>query len=75
MAETFTYKVLDRYAILSAKGNVTKEVRKVRFGDGPTKIDIRCWRQTKNGEVMMRGITLDETELRRLKEALPIVSL
>lgn len=75
MAETFTYKVLDRYAILSAKGNVTKEVRKVRFGDGPTKIDIRCWRQTKNGEVMMRGITLDETELRRLKESLPIVSL
>lgn len=75
MAETFTYKVLDRYAILSAKGNVTKEVRKVRFGDGPTKIDIRCWRQAKNGEVMMRGITLDETELRRLKEVLPIVSL
>lgn len=75
MAETFTYKVLDRYAILSAKGNVTKEVRKVRFGDGPTKIDIRCWRQMKNGEVMMRGITLDETELRRLKEAIPIVSL
>lgn len=75
MAETFTYTVLDRYAILSAKGNVTKEVRKVRFGDGPTKIDIRCWRQTKSGEVMMRGITLDETELRRLKETLPIVSL
>lgn len=62
------YEIVERIAILSEKGNWTKELNKVSWNDRPAKYDLRDWNH-KDGKIG-KGITLTEEELGNLKEVL-----
>ena len=48
-----------------------KELRLVAWNDRPAKLDIRPWRETKDGEIRPgQGITLSDEEAKDLLEAL-----
>ncbi len=67
MAE-IKYEIIEKIAVLSEKGNWTKELNKVSWNDRPAKYDIRDWNHEECK--MGKGITLTDEEAKLLKEAL-----
>ena len=62
MAREFEFDVIEKYGVLSQSGNVTLEVRKVRWNGGEEKYDIRRWKEEKP----FKGISLDAEEMQQL---------
>lgn len=73
--EKITYSVEEEIAVLSKNPNSewAKELRKVSWNEKPAKWDIREW--SPDGEKMSKGITLNDAELKNLKEALEEIDL
>lgn len=67
MAE-IKYEITEKIAVLSEKGNWTKELNKVSWNERPSKYDIRDWNH-EEGKIG-KGITLSDEEAEVLKEAL-----
>lgn len=67
MAE-IKYEITEKIAVLSEKGNWTKELNKVSWNDRPAKYDIRDWNHEEGK--MRKGTTLTDEEAKLLKEAL-----
>nr|WP_300004869.1 PC4/YdbC family ssDNA-binding protein [Tissierella sp.] len=67
MAE-ITYDIVEKLAVLSEKGDWTKELNKVSWNNRPAKFDLRDWNH-EDGK-MRKGITLTDEECEKLKEAL-----
>lgn len=62
------YEITEKIAVLSERGDWTKELNKVSWNDRPAKFDLRDWNQ---GEGKMgKGVTLTEEEAKALLEAL-----
>jgi len=62
------YEIVERIAILSAKGNWTRELNMVSWNGRQAKFDLRDWNHS-DGKIG-KGITLTEEELRNLKVVL-----
>lgn len=62
------YEIVEKIAVLSEKGDWTKELNKVSWNDRPAKFDIRDWNHEE--ERMGKGTTLTDEEALALKEAL-----
>lgn len=62
------YEITEKIAILSERGDWTKEINKVSWNDRPPKFDLRDWNH-ETGK-MGKGVTLTEEEARMLMEAL-----
>ncbi|MEW8974381.1 MAG: PC4/YdbC family ssDNA-binding protein [Tissierellaceae bacterium] len=62
------YEIVEKIAVLSERGNWTKELNKVSWNDRPAKFDIRDWNHEE--EKMGKGATLTDEEALVLKEAL-----
>lgn len=67
MAE-IKYEITEKIAVLSEKGNWTKELNKVSWNERAAKYDIRDWNH-EEGKIG-KGITLSDEEAEVLKEAL-----
>ncbi|MBU5425462.1 hypothetical protein KQI41_03460 [Tissierella pigra] len=67
MAE-IKYEIIEKIAVLSEKGNWTKEFNKVSWNNRPAKFDLRDWNHEEGK--MGKGVTLSDEEARILKEAL-----
>ena len=67
MAE-IKYEITEKIAVLSEKGNWTKELNKVSWNERAAKYDIRDWNHEEGK--MGKGITLSDEEADVLKEAL-----
>lgn len=67
MAE-IKYEITEKIAVLSEKGNWTKELNKVSWNERAAKYDIRDWNHEEGK--MGKGITLSDEEAEVLKEAL-----
>lgn len=67
MAE-IKYEITKKIAVLSEKGNWTKELNMVSWNERPAKYDIRDWNH-EDGK-MGKGTTLTEEEVKVLKDAL-----
>jgi len=67
------YEITEKIAILSEKGNWTKELNKVSWNDRPPKFDLRDWNHEEGK--MGKGATLTEEEINKLKEALNEIEL
>lgn len=67
------YEILERIAILSEKGNWTKELNKVSWNDRPGKFDLRDWNHDE-GKIG-KGITLTEEEMQNFKQVLNSIEL
>lgn len=70
MEKAFTYKVVERIAVLSESGDTSKELNRVSYNGSPAKYDLRSWRRTDGEEKLLKGLTLTEEEASVLKEAL-----
>jgi hypothetical protein len=58
------YEIIERIAILSGKGEWTKELNLVSWGERPPKYDLRDWNHSQGK--MGKGVTLTEEELMNL---------
>lgn len=67
MAE-FKYEITEKIAVLSEKGDWTKELNLVSWNGRPAKYDIREWNHEEGK--MGKGITLSDEEAKALVEAL-----
>jgi hypothetical protein len=72
MAE-FKYEIVERIAILSEKGDWTKEFNKVSWNNRKAKYDLRDWNH-KSGRVG-KGATFTEEEIENLREVLNSIDL
>lgn len=70
MEKNFTYRIVERVAVLSQYGDTTKELNRVSYNGASPKYDLRSWRRTDGEERLLKGITLTEDEASALKEAL-----
>ncbi|HZK33286.1 MAG TPA: PC4/YdbC family ssDNA-binding protein [Tissierellaceae bacterium] len=62
------YEITEKIAVLSERGDWTKEINRVSWNDRPAKFDLRDWNH-ETGK-MGKGVTLTEEEARMLMEAL-----
>ena len=62
MARDFEYELLEEYGIISQKGNISLEFKKIRWNGGEEKYDLRRW----NDEKPLKGISLDASEMQAL---------
>lgn len=67
MAE-FKYEITEKIAVLSEKGDWTKELNLVSWNGSPAKYDIREWNHEEGK--MGKGVTLSDEETKVLVEAL-----
>ncbi len=73
MSKEFMYKIIREIGVLSIKETknmtVTKELNLISYDNKEPVYDIRNWRKLDTGEkLMMKGITLNEDELKTLKQ-------
>lgn len=67
----FKYEIKENIAILSKKGNTSKELNLISYGDKPPVYDLRNWKVSADGErTFMRGLTFNREEAETLIEAL-----
>ena len=62
------YEITEKIAVLSERGDWSKEINKVSWNDRPPKFDLRDWNHEEGK--MGKGVTLTEEEARMLMEAL-----
>lgn len=72
MAE-IKYEIVDKIAVLSEKGDWTKEINRVSWNDRPAKYDLRDWNHEQGK--MRKGITLTDEECKNLKEILNDITI
>lgn len=69
--QKFDYEIVKHIATLSKHGIVSKELTYTSFQGSDPKYDLRTWSNFGEPEErMLKGITLDEAELKALQEAL-----
>lgn len=69
----FKYEIVERIAVLSEKGNWTKELNIVSWNGRPGKYDLRDWNHEEGK--MRKGITITEEELENLREVLNAIEI
>ena len=62
------YEITEKIAVLSERGDWTKEINKVSWNDRPAKFDLRDWNHEEGK--MGKGVTLTEEEAQSLLNAL-----
>lgn len=71
MANDKIFKIEKNIATLSDKDNITKEFNLIKYKDLQHNIlDIRKWDNSNDDKKMLKGITLTDSEARKLKDAL-----
>jgi hypothetical protein len=68
--EEFKYEIVEKIAVLSEVGNVSKELNKVSYNGAAPKYDLRSWKRENGEEKLLKGLTLTDEEMGFLKEAL-----
>lgn len=66
MAKEFKYEIINNIGVLSGSNSWKKELNRISWNGKEPKYDIREW--SENHEKMSKGVTLNEDELRKLKE-------
>jgi len=67
------YEITEQIAILSEKGEWTKELNKVSWNGRDAKYDLRDWNHEEGK--MRKGITLTQEEVQKLKEVLDTIEI
>lgn len=62
------YEIIERIAVLSGRGNWTKELNLISWDGRPPKYDIRDWNH-ESGKIG-KGTTLSEEEMQNLREVI-----
>ena len=67
----FKYEITEKIAVLSERGDWTKELNRVSWNERPGKLDLRDWNHKE--EKMGKGITLSDEEASELLKALEYI--
>lgn len=70
MNNTFNYEIVEHIATLSDSNGISKELNRVSYNGAEPKFDLRTWKRDAEGEKLLKGLTLTNTEVQALKEAL-----
>lgn len=62
------YDIVEKIAVLSERGDWSKELNKISWNDRPAKFDIRDWNHEEGR--MGKGVTLSSEEAEELLKAL-----
>ena len=68
--DNFQYEITNELGVLSQYGDMTKEVKMVKYNGRDAKLDIRNWQHGPEGDRMRKGITLNREEARTLRDIL-----
>lgn len=66
----FSYQIVERIAILSQNGTVSKELNRISYNSATPKWDLRSWKREDGQEKLLKGLTLTNEEISALKAAL-----
>lgn len=70
------YTIIERYVTLSNYQDLTKEFNLIDYGNQEYSYDIRKWDRSPIAErPMLKGISLNKAELKKLKEAINKLNL
>lgn len=65
------YTIIETYVTLSNFQDITKEFNLIDYGNKEPSYDIRKWDRSPIAErPMLKGISLNKSELKKLKEAI-----
>lgn len=65
--EEVKYEIVEKCGVLGKRnGDYALELRLVKWNGNEPKYDIRCWKDTDEGEKMLKGITMSGEELEAL---------
>ncbi|MCQ2533823.1 MAG: hypothetical protein MJ172_04570 [Clostridia bacterium] len=72
MNDTIKFVITEHIETVSESkdGEYTLELNKVAWNDKQPKYDLRRWRNTDNGKIAQRGLTIQDWELEALKNVL-----
>lgn len=72
MNDTIKFVITEHIETISESkdGEYTLELNKVAWNDKQPKYDLRRWRNTDNGKIAQRGLTIQDWELEALKNVL-----
>lgn len=72
MNDTIKFVITEHIETISESkdGEYTLELNKVAWNDKQPKYDLRRWRNTDNGKIAQRGLTIQDWELEALKNIL-----
>ena len=68
--KNMVYEIVAPIAVLSQKGDYSKELNLVSYRGREPKFDIRAWKRTEYEEMPLKGITLTAQELTALRSAI-----
>lgn len=66
----FSFNIVEKVAILSTEGEMSKELNLISFNGNPAKYDLRNWQDKGYKKRMLKGIVLSVDEAKALKAAL-----
>lgn len=76
MADKFEYEIVEKFGTLSDKNGWTKELNFISYNNAAPKYDLRTWNIDEEGnQKMSKGVTLDKSEIKKLKEILDNIDL
>ena len=67
------YEIIERIAVLSEKGKWTKELNKISWNGRAAKFDLRDWNH--EDEKIGKGVTLNDEEIKNLRQVLDAIEL
>lgn len=72
MNDTIKFVITEHIETISESkdGEYTLELNKVAWNNKQPKYDLRRWRNTDNGKIAQRGLTIQDWELEALKNIL-----
>lgn len=75
MAADFKFEIIESYGTFSEKGDYTKEVNLIRYGDREPVVDIRNWTNIDGDKKMGKGITISKAEFEEFQKLISEVEV
>ena len=70
MKDEFKYEVKKIYGAITESEGYTTELRLISFNGKAPKYDLRKWKKTDTGEIMLKGVPMTKDELLKLRNLL-----
>lgn len=70
MKDEFKYEVTKIFGTITETEGYTTELRLISFNEKTPKYDLRRWKKTETGEIMLKGLAMTKEELLKLRNLL-----
>lgn len=70
MKDEFKYEVKKVYGTIAESEGYKTELRLISFNGKSPKYDLRKWKKTDTGEIMLKGVAMTKEELLKLRNLL-----